>query len=488
MRHVVMMSMTSAVALTVLFMVDLVDMFFLSLLGEQELAAAVGYASTVVFLTTSVSIGLSIATTTLVSRAIGAGQWDRARQYTVSCLVYAFVACSLFAGVVLMNIPAMLSALGAEGHTHALAAAYLYILVPSLPVLGLNMSAAATLRSLADARMAMIAIMVAGLTNAVLDPILIFGLDMNIRGAAAASVVARFAMAGISLMVLHRKHRFLVALDPATFRLVLGSITAIAIPAVLTNLATPLGNAFVTRYISAFGDSAIAGFAVLGRVAPVAFAVIFALSGAIGPIVGQNLGAGRWDRVKQTLWSGLAFCFCYVFLMCLLLFLVRGSIISIFGLQGQGAALVDFFCIWLTIGFFPNGVIFCCNAAFNTLGRPLYATTINILKASLFTVPFVIVGAGLWGAKGILAGQVIGGTLCGLFAFVWTYRFIQVRARVARHRIRRQRKISVMADEAAFAVVALSPQSSGLANTGTFAVEIPGTGLTASNLPDQQQA
>ena len=79
-RHIIVMSSTNAIGLTALFLVDLADLYFISLLGETELAAAVGYAGTIAFFTTSISIGLSIAMTALVSKAIGEQNKDKARR------------------------------------------------------------------------------------------------------------------------------------------------------------------------------------------------------------------------------------------------------------------------------------------------------------------------------------------------------------------------------------------------------------------------
>ena len=98
-------------------------------------------------------------------------------------------------------------------------------------------------------------------------------------------------------------------------------IMTIAGPAVLTNLATPIGSGFVLRTMSQFGDSAVAGAAIMGRITPVAFAAVFALSGAVGPIVGQNAGAGLYDRVRSTLRNALVFNVVYVALVWLILWL-----------------------------------------------------------------------------------------------------------------------------------------------------------------------
>jgi len=81
MRHVVVMTLTGAVGLMALFMVDLVDLFFLSLLNDTEVTAAIGYAGTIVFSNLSVSIGCGIAAAALVARNVGAGDQERARQF-----------------------------------------------------------------------------------------------------------------------------------------------------------------------------------------------------------------------------------------------------------------------------------------------------------------------------------------------------------------------------------------------------------------------
>ena len=111
---------------------------------------------------------------------------------------------------------------------------------------------------------------------------------------------------------------------------------AIGVPAVLTQLATPVGNAFVTAEIARFGDDAVAGWAIIGRIMPVAFGVIFALSGAVGPILGQNFGARRYDRLQSTMRDSLTVTIVYVLAVWALLALFAGPIAALFGATGHG--------------------------------------------------------------------------------------------------------------------------------------------------------
>jgi Na+-driven multidrug efflux pump len=195
-------------------------------------------------------------------------------------------------------------------------------------------------------------------------------------------------------------------------------IFAIAIPAILTQLATPIGQAYVTRAMSDFGEDAVAGMAIIARMSPVGFAVIFALSGAIGPIIGQNAGAGLNDRVRGAFRDGLLFTAIVVVVVSTLFFLARPAIQMLFQLEGTALTLVFLFAGPLSLMFFFNGVIFVSNAAFNNLGHPFYSTIINWGRNTLGTIPFVLVGAAWFGAPGVLVGQFLGGAVFAVLALM----------------------------------------------------------------------
>lgn len=424
MRHILVMSSTAAIGISALFVVDLIDIFFLSMLGEQELAAAVGYAGTISFFTTSIGIGLSIALGALVARAIGAKQFELAKRLLLNSAVVTLLVAVMVAILVTIFIPELLALVGASGHTADLAADYLYILVPSMPLICLAMALGAALRAVGDAKLSMISTLTGGGVNLIFDPIFIFLLAMGIEGAALASVLARIAVLIVAARGVFIKHNLIGRFDLSALREDIRPIFAIAGPAMVTNIATPIGNGVVTRAIADFGDSYVAAWAVLGRLIPVAFGMIFALSGAIGPIVGQNFGAREFVRVKESLTKALLFCGLYVVSLSLLLFALKEQIIVIFAMQGDGAELIRFFCSYIAVFFVFSGALFVANASFNNLGKAKYSTLFNVGKATLGTIPFVYYGA-LWGGvEGVLIGQVMGSIVFGTLG-VWTaYRLV----------------------------------------------------------------
>jgi Na+-driven multidrug efflux pump len=185
-----------------------------------------------------------------------------------------------------------------------------------------------------------------------------------------------------------------------------------------------VGNAFVTAAIAPFGDNAVAGWAVVGRIIPVAFAALFALSGSVGPILGQNLGANRHDRLRSTMVDSLKVVVGYVLFVWLLLALSSSLIANAFHAEGEARELIVFFCVFVAGSYIFNGAVFVANAAFNNLGFVLYSTALNWGRATLGVVPFIWVGAHYYGAKGVLAGYGLGVVIFGIAGVVMCFRVL----------------------------------------------------------------
>lgn len=415
-RHITVMSLTASVGLVAVFLVDFIDMVFISMLGKEELAAAVGYAGAILFFTTSFGIGMAIAGGALVARALGAGDAALARRRATNTLIYGVAWGALFSIIVWFSLPFLVGLLGAQGQTADLAVGYLQIIIPSLPILLVGMVGGAILRAHGAARRAMMATIWGGLVNAVLDPILIFGLDLELTGAALASVCARIVIALTAILPILRHHGGLCRPNMVELTLDFRPVLALAMPAILTQLATPVGQAYVTRAMAAYGEEAVAGMAIVARLTPVAFGVIFALSGAVGPIIGQNFGAKNQTRVRIAYRDAMIFTALVVVFVSLILFALRGPIATLFQAEGVTRDLIFLFCGPLALGFFFNGMIFVSNATFNNLGHPFYSTVVNWGRHTIGTILPVLIFANMFQAAGVLIGQTVGGLVFGLFS------------------------------------------------------------------------
>ncbi|MBK6648480.1 MAG: polysaccharide biosynthesis C-terminal domain-containing protein [Betaproteobacteria bacterium] len=420
-RHVIVMASTGAVGLVAVFAVDLINLFYISRLGEREIAAAVGFAGVVSFFHLSLCIGLMIGLTAIVSRKIGAQERDEARCIATSGLVLMAALTMIVGSGTALFLGPIVQALGATGETARLARGYLAITVHSLPLMGIGMGCSALLRAVGDAKRSMNVTLGAAVVTAVLDPVFIFGLDLGLTGAAMVVWLARCMMVTVALHSVLRHHRLLSRFNRSLLLPHTKLLASVAGPAVLTNLATPVAAAFVTHSIASFGPSATAGQATIDRVTPVAFGLIYSLSGAVGPILAQNLGAREYGRVRQGLRTSLLFMVVAVASAWLVLALCQGLLVQAFSLEGPAAQMVHAFCSWLAASFFFAGALFVANAAFNNLGRPLWSTGFNWARATVGTIPFVWWGA-QYGPVGVLASQAVGTAIFGIGALWMAFR------------------------------------------------------------------
>lgn len=428
MGHVVVMTATSAVGLMAMFLVDLADLWFLTLLNQIEVTAAIGFAGTIVFSNLSVGLGLAIAAGALVAQAMGRGDEDGARETASAALCLSLLTGLAVAMAIVAFARPMLAVLGASGEALELARSYLITIAPGFLLLAGAITVSFVLRAIGDPRRAMYVTLVTAIANAVLDPILIFWMDFGIRGAALATVFANLASFAIGLHALHRHHQFVVRPRIASIRENLRPIMRIALPAIATQLATPFAIAYMTRMTAMFGNDAVAAVAVINRLVPVAFGVIFSLSGAVGPIVGQNYGAGKLDRVQQTLKDAMVFSTLYTISVSAVMLAVAGYMPGWFSATPAAAELITFYYTFIAITWAFAGAQFVAQAAFNNLDRPKWSMWFNWGKATIGTIPLLHIGAMWGGATGVLIGMGAVNVIFGLAAAITAFTLVRTMA------------------------------------------------------------
>ncbi len=416
MRHVLTMTATGSVGLMAVFFVELLTLLYIARLQDDSLTAGIGYASLLVFIATSVNIGMMIAVGALVSRRIGAGQREDARKMAGSVLlIMCVLALAVTALLLILAVP-ILHVVGASGRAFDAALLFLSIALPANVLMALGMGFSGVLRAVGDANRAMYVTLTGAFVTAILDPILIYGLDLGVVGAALGLVGSRLAFALVGYHGAVTKHQMVAKPSVANLKHDASAAFGIAAPAILTNLATPISGMFLARILQPYGEAAIAANAIIDRLVPVAFGVAFALSGAVGPILGQNWGARLFPRMRQAMKDSFVFVIIYMLVAWLLLALFRNQITALFGATGATAEYVAYFCLLSGLMWMFNGFLFVANAAFNNLGFPLQSTLFNWGKATLGTVPFAFIGGHYAGVEGVYWGMTIGAVIFGLWA------------------------------------------------------------------------
>jgi putative MATE family efflux protein len=423
-RHVIFMTMTGALGLMAMFAVDLADLYFLSLLNDTNVTAAIGFAGTIAFANLSMALGIGIASAALVARNLGARNPDRARDFATSTMLFALVVSAAYSIFIALFAGTLLDLLGAKGEALELGKLFIWTVTPGFVLLAVGVSCSFSLRGLGDPTRAMYITLSMAVITAIFDPIMIFWFGLGIQGAAVANVIAYAGACLIGLHGLARVHKFLKPPSFAALRRDFREIWAIAFPSILTQLATPFAAAYTTYAIAPYGNEAVAASAIIGRIVPVAFGVIFALSGSVGPIIGQNFGAKDFGRVRQTLYDGLRFSAVYTLITAGLLFIFRHELAGIFLASGRIKELIEFFCTFVAISWAFAGAQFVANAAFNNLGRAALSSWFNWAKATIGTIPFAMVGAAYGGAEGLIAGIAVGSIIFGIASVAMAYKIV----------------------------------------------------------------
>jgi putative MATE family efflux protein len=414
MRHVLEMTAAGSVGLIAVFAVDLLSLLYVSWLGDPRLTAGVGFATVVLFFAVSINLGFMIAIGALVSRALGAGDRAGAARLATSATILAGLSGLVVSAVLLPLLPILLEVLGASPEVRPVTIQFLWIVLPFNALMAIGMAFSGALRAIGDPKRGMYLTLVGAIVTAALDPLLIFGLRLGVPGAAISTVASRFIFVYLGYRATVRIHGLAARPSFRTVGADARRTFAVAFPAILTNLAPGISNAFFAAILARFGNEVVAASAIIDRLVPVAFGGVFALSGAVGPILGQNWGARRFDRMRRTLRDSLVFVAGYVGAVWLVLLALMGVLPLLFNSTGETADLIVFFCLVSGPVWFFLALLFVANAAFNNLGFPLLSTAFNWGRATLGTMPFAYLGSVLAGPKGALVGLGAGGLMFGV--------------------------------------------------------------------------
>lgn len=425
MRHVVTMSMSGALGLSFTFLVDFLALFWISRRNIQAEIAAVGIAGTLQFAILSLAIGMMIGAVALVARSIGMGDRPRARRIATTAMVLTIGVQVFVSALVWLFRAQILSASGAEGADLRLADQFLTITLPSMPLIAAGILCSSILRAVGDAWRSMAVTMTGGAVAVGLDPVLIVWMGWGVEGAGWSIVIARLVVALVGFGFVLRSHDMLAIPSFADMGQFARPYLAIALPAIVTQLSTPFGNWILTREVAAHGEGAVAGWSVVMRLTILAFGGIFALSGAIGGIIGQNYGAGRPDRVAGAFVAALKFCTVYTLITWVLMAALSGPIVSVFHLTPDGAAIVTTFTHWATGAFVLTGALFVANATFNNLGRPLISTASNWFRDGILMLPLSWACSRALGAEGIVWANGAANIIAGGLAAWLAWRFVR---------------------------------------------------------------
>jgi len=280
------------------------NMYFVSQLGETAIAA-LGFSDQLNFVLFTIGSGFGIGTGIVVARRVGE---HRARQASVVVTqAFSFMALYSTAAAILLYflLPVLLPLLGLKGEILAYTEVYMSTLMIGFPAGLLMFQANSSVRSTGNTVFPMVVLIITAVINLALDPILILGAlggpVLGVRGAAISTSIAQWTGALICIYALYAG-KLNIRLFPPTLRFdwgIIRSIFRIGVPSSMQTLAVSTARVIIISIANMFGTAAVAAYTIGLRVDVLVFMPIFATGIAIETLVSQNIGAGRFDRVKQ---------------------------------------------------------------------------------------------------------------------------------------------------------------------------------------------
>ena len=406
---------------------NLADTYFVGQLGETELAA-MGFTFPVATVLTSLALGLGTGLSSVLARAVGAGNTAETRRVTTDGIVLALVVVAFIASIGIATIEPLFRLLGADYTVLPLIENYMRIWYGGMLFLVVPMVGNNAIRAVGNSRLPGLVMIAASIVNIALDPLLIFGLlglpRLELQGAALATVIARAITLIMALWALGGRMK-LLTLERVGLRTVIRSwhrILTIGVPAATTNLIVPITNAIIVAFAAIHGNEAVAGFNVATRIEFLMVVPFYALSAIIGPFVGQNLGAGQRDRIARALRLSAIFCLIWGIATAVILAIIAPWLVSLFN-NSEPVVTTASLYLWLVPVSFPGvGMVLVANGALNGLGRPRRAIIIAILRSMAFYIPLAYLGSKLIGVVGIFTAALLANIVAGAVAYNWNMR------------------------------------------------------------------
>ncbi len=302
----------------------------------------------IMFILIGIAAGVSMATAVLVAQFYGAKRLDQLKMVVDNsvCLQLA-LSVVLITGMIALSNP-MLRLMDTPQEIFAMSSSYLKISLSGIIFLYLSFTISQILRGLGDTVRPLLFMGTGVILNAILDPFLIMGIypfpKLGLNGAALASVISQAISLAIALTYLNRKSH-LVAINFGKLKFerhIAWLIIRIGIPSTVEQCLISVGSAFVTKYVNFFGPAAIAAFGAGSRIDMVAMMPAIAIGMAATALTGQNLGAGKPERVKEifkwalllgTAISGVVAVFAFAFPKLILSMFTQSEPVLLIGVQ-----------------------------------------------------------------------------------------------------------------------------------------------------------
>lgn len=409
---------------------QLVDSAFIGQLGILPLAVQ-GFTLPIQMVIIGIQVGLGIATTAVIAKAIGANQIRYAKQLGGLVITMGSVGVALFSGLLYLLREPILSLLSAPDSVLPIIDTYWIYWLVSAWVGAVLYFLYSVCRANGNTMLPGTMMMVTSVLNLILDPIFIFTLDMGINGAALATIIAL----GIGILVVAPKvtQKHWMSFDWSDLNVFksMRSIGNIMGPAMISQLLPPLSSMLATKLLASYGTAAVAAWALGSRYEFFAIVSVLALTMSVPPMVGKLLGANNLADIRKLVVIAAKFVIGFQLLIAIITLLASNGLALLMTSETEVETILSYHLMVVPFSLGPLGICMLMVSISNALGKSYTALTISALRLFAFFLPCLWLGAEFGGIQGLFWGAFIGNILAGVCAWLMYQRALgQIEAKM----------------------------------------------------------
>lgn len=416
------MTVPMVFGLVAVLMFSLIDTFFVSLLGTEALAA-MSYTFPVTFAVNCITMGIGTGLSSLIGRLLGQGEMKNAAKLTSHGLLLALVLVALTSLLGVLSIEPLFRTLGASAELIPLIDQYMHVWYLAVPLLVIPMAGNSAIRATGDTQTPAKIMMLSGVINGILDPLLIFGYgpfpELGIQGAAIASGLSWLGglMGSFYILIIRDK-----LLSPPLWRELLSDwkrILSIGTPAAFSIAMNPLSGAILMMLLSHHGNAAVAAYGAAQRIESLLIIVLMSLTSALTPFMAQNFGARQAQRSFDALFLSMRFSIIFQILVFIMMVPISVPLSHLFSQEEQVRELLWHYLLIVPLSYGFQGIVMMLVSGLNSMHQPLKAFGWNFMRLFMFTLPGAWIGSRYYDIEGLFIGMAIGTTLGGISAYIY---------------------------------------------------------------------
>lgn len=426
-KAITKMAIPTVFSMLVMSVYGLADIFFVSRLGTSA-SAAVGIVFSIMTMIQAVGFMLGVGAGSLISRSMGAGNKEDADSVASVTFFSAIIGGLLLTTFGLIFKSDIMKILGATPSILPYAKDFSHYILLAAPVMCCSFVLNILLRTQGKPHFSMIGLSLGAILNIILEPIFIFKLNLGIGGAAIATLISQ-SFGFVILLVMYLSGKNFAKIKISLFFLNAGKwfskICFNGSSSLLRQGLVVIANVLLNVNASKYGDSAVAGMSISGRVFMLVISIMFGLGQGFQPVAGFCFGANRYDRVKSAYIYTLVVSTVLQGIFAFLLFKFANPIMTIFQKETDvvkiGSEAIRFFAI--SLPFLPLSII--TNMLFQVCGQTKESIFLSSCRQGVFFLPLIIILPRFFNLTGLELCQPIANIFSGLVAIPFVISYFQ---------------------------------------------------------------